>query len=169
MSITIIDIQREQVAIRRWQGAVAKATLPFERRWTFAALKRVDADIYRRLIDQRALFDKALVTGTPEDIELHGSALCRGYAKAIQVLEVAAEPDDAYLLGQDIRSGFRIAIGQQKAAAARVRELHGDMVVWITPDEAAAVLAHVEAFKPIVAMKRLFPGAEMVAVHTRSP
>jgi hypothetical protein len=31
----------------------------------------------------------------------------------------------------------------------------------------AAVLAHVEAFKPIAAIKRLFPGAEMVDVPTR--
>jgi hypothetical protein len=48
----------------------------------------------------------------------------------------------------------------------RVRELHGDMVVWITPDEVATVLANLEAFKPIAAIKRLFPGAEMVDVHT---
>ena len=106
--------------------------------------------------DQRSLFDHALVAGTAEDIQLHGAALCRGYAKAIQVLEVAAEPDDAYMLGQDMRSGFRVAIGRQKAVAQRVREVHGEKVVWITPDEVATIVANLEAFKPIAAIKRLF-------------
>jgi hypothetical protein len=169
MSITIADIQREQVAIRRWQGAVAEAALPFERRWTFAALKRVDADIYCRLIAQVGLFDRAIVTGTPEDIELHGAALCRGYAVAIQTLERAAEPDDAYMFGQDMRSGFRVAIGRQKAVAQRVREVHGETVVWIAPDEVATIVANLEAFKPVVAIKRLFPGAEMLDVHASEP
>jgi hypothetical protein len=166
---TIATIQREQAAIRQWQAAVAEAVLPFESRWTWAALKRVDAGIYRRLMDQRGFFDRALVTGTPEEIEIHGAALCRGYAVAIQTLERVAEPDDAYMLGQDMRTGFRVAIGQQKVAAQRVRELHGDVVVWITPDEVAAVIANVEAFKPIVAIKRLFPGAEMLDVHPGEP
>jgi hypothetical protein len=70
--------------------------------------------------------------------------LCRGYAIAIQPLERAAQPDDAYMLGQDSRTGIRV-----KAAAVWVRELHGDMVVWITPDEVAAALANVEAFKRV--------------------
>jgi hypothetical protein len=165
MTVTLTDIQREQGAIRRWQADVAEATLPFERRWTLAALKRVDPDIHRRLIAQRSLLDQALVTGTPEEIELHGAALCRGYAKAIQVLEVAAEPDDAYMLGQNMQSGFRVAIGRQKAVAQRAREVHGETVVWITPDEVATIVANLEVFKPIVAIKRLFPGEEMLDVH----
>jgi hypothetical protein len=117
----------------------------------------------------RSLLDQALVTGTPEEIELHGAALCRGYAKAIQVLEVAAEPDDAYMLGQDMRSGFRVAIGRRKAVAQRVREVHGETVVWITPDEVATIVANLEAIRPIAAIKRLFPGAEMLDVHAGEP
>ena len=65
---TIATIQREQAAIRQWQAAVVEAVLPFESRWTWAALKRIDAGIYRRLMDQRGFFDRALVTGTPEEI-----------------------------------------------------------------------------------------------------
>ena len=72
-------------------------------------------------------------------------------------------------LGQDPRTGFRVAVGQQKAAAERLRELHGESVVWITPDEVAVLLVHVEAFKPIAAVKRLFPGAEIVDLHTGDP
>jgi hypothetical protein len=135
-----------------------------------AGRKRVDRDLHRRLVDQRDLFDQALVTGTAEEIEVHGAALCRGYAIAIQALERAAEPDQAYMLGQDVRSGFRVAIGQQKAAAQRVRELHGaSKVVWVTPDEVAAIVANLEAFKPIAAIKRLFPGAEILDVYPGEP
>ena len=100
---------------------------------------------------------------------MHGAALCRGYAKAIQVLEVAAKPDDAYMLGQDMRSGFRVAIGRRQAVAQRVRKVHGETVVWITPDEVATIVANLEAFKPIAAIKRLFPGAEMLRVHADEP
>jgi hypothetical protein len=166
--VTAITLQ-EHRAISRWQTAVAEAALPFESRWTLAALKRTDSDIHRRLFDQRGLFDKALVIGTVEEIELHGAALCRGYAVAIQTLERAGEPDDAYMLGQDSRTSFRVAIGQQKAAVARVRELHGDTVIWITPDEVAAILANIEAFKPIATIKRLFPGAEVLDIRPGDP
>ena len=167
--LTIGTIQREQAAIRRWQGAVAEAVSPFESRWTWAALKRVDAGIHRRLFDQRGLFDQVLITGTADEIELHGAALCRGYAIAIQTLERAAEPDDAYLLGQDTRSGFFIAIGRQKAAAQRVHELHGNSVIFVTPDEVATTIASIDAFKPINAIKRLFPGAEVLDVRPHEP
>ena len=111
---TIATIQREHTVIRKWQTAVAEAALPFEARWTLAALRRVDRDLHRRLLDQRNLFDQALVTGTAQDIEVHGAALCRGYAIAIQALERVAEPDNAYMLGQDVRSGFRVAIGSRR-------------------------------------------------------
>jgi hypothetical protein len=169
VTATAATVQREQAAIRRWQAAVAEAALPFESRWTLGALRRVDRDIHRRLFEQRALFDKALITGTPEEIELHGAALCRGYGVAIQTLERAAEPDDSYMLGMDGRTGFRVAIGQQKAAAQRVRELYGESVVWITPDEVAMIMANNEAFRPIAAIKQLFPGAEILHVHPGEP
>jgi len=45
---------------------------------------------------------------------------------------------------------------------ARVRELYG--CVCITPDEVATILANLGAFKPIAAIKRLFPGAEILSV-----
>ena len=159
----------ESTAVRHWIRAVSDAAIPFESRWTWAALKRVDSDIYWRLSEQCELFDRVIDAGSIADIELHGAATCRGYTKAFQVLECAAEPDDAYQLGQDPRTGFRIAIGQQKAAAERVRELHGDPVVWITPDEVAAIFANLEAFKPVAAVKRLFPGAEILDVRPGHP
>ena len=116
--MTLTDIQREQMAIRRWQGAVAEAALPFERRRTVAALKRVDPDIHRRLIAQRSLFDQRWSPAHPKRSTTR-PALCRGGTKAIQDPEAAAEPDDGYMWGQDMRSGFRVAVGQQKAVAQR--------------------------------------------------
>jgi hypothetical protein len=163
------QIQREQAAIRQWQGAVAEAALPFESRWTFASLKRTDRDIHRRLFKQRGLFDQALVTGTAEEIEIHGAALCRGYAIAIQTLERAAESDDAYMLGQDTRTGFRVAIGQQKVAAQRVRELHGEKTVFVTPDEVAAILVGLAGFERIAAIKNKWPGAEVTDAYPGEP
>ena len=64
-----------------------------------------------------------------------------------------------------MRSGFRVAIGQHKAAAQRVRKLYGETVVWFTPDEVAAIVANLDAFKPVAMIKRLFPGAEILDVH----
>jgi hypothetical protein len=81
-------------------------------------------------------------------MEAHAAAMCRGYAKAFQVLQAAAEPDDGYQLGQDPRTGFRVAIGHQKPAAARIRELYGEAVVWITPDEVAGIVGNLELFPP---------------------
>jgi hypothetical protein len=161
--------QAESAALRYWIQAVSEAAIPFESRWTWATLKRVDSDVYCRLREQCDLFDCTVDAGSIAEIWLHGAAMCRGYAKAFQVLQHAAEPDDAYQLGQDPRTGFRVAVGQQKAAAKRVRELHGEAVVWITPDEVAALMANVEVFKPIAAVKRLFPGAEILDARSGHP
>jgi hypothetical protein len=169
MMTTIGTIRREDAAIRKCMAAVSEAATPFESRWTWGGLHRVDPDVHRRLIEQRNLLNKAMVTGTAAEIEMHGAAMCRGYAKAVQVLVQAAAPDDAYMLGQDPRSGFRVAIGEQQAAAERVRELHGQTVIWITPDEVATIVANLEAFKPIVAIKRMFPGAEILDVRPGDP
>src|SRR3974390_3510977 len=96
-------------------------------------------------------------------MEQQGAAVVRGYAEAAQALQDAGEADDAYMIGEDPRTGFRVIIGQQRAAARR--ELNGKAVIWITPGEVAAVLANLEAFKPIAAVKTLFPGAEILDVR----
>jgi len=148
---------------------VSSAACAFESRWTLAALRRVDGDLARRLFEQRGLFDQACVTGTAEEVDLQGAALCRGYAAAVQTLSQAQAPDDAYMLGADPVSGLKVAIGDQKAAAARVREIHGERVVWVTPDECASLLASVEAFKFVGAVKQFFPGAEIVDRYADQP
>jgi hypothetical protein len=155
----------ENSILRKAATAVAEAAVTFESRWTLAALKRVDADLHRRLLEQRDLYDAAMVTGSYDEIETQGAAMARGYYAVARAMEAASEADDAYMIGRDPRSGFTVAIGEQKAAADRVRQLHGATVVWTTPDEVAAIFANIEAFKPIAAIKRMFPGAEIVDVR----
>lgn len=156
-------------ACLRWRAEVSKAAAGFESRWTRLALRRVSPPIAQALFEQQALFDQSCVTGVAQDIETHGAAMCRGYAAAVSVLERASEPDDAYLLGCDHSSGLKVAVGQQKAAAERVRELHGERVVWVTPDEVAKLMASVEAFKFVGAVKQFFPMAEVIDRYPECP
>lgn len=148
--------------VRHWLTEVSAAALPFESRWTMLALKRVDPDLARRLFEQRGLFDQACVTGSVEEVETHGAAMCRGWGAAVRTLSSSQEPDDAYMLGSDPATGLKVAIGHQRAAMDRVREVHGERVVWITPDEVAKLMASVEQFKFVGAVKQLFPGAEII-------
>ena len=46
-----------------------------------------------------------------------------------------------------------------------MREIHGEKVVWVTPDECAALLAGVEVFKFVGAVRQFFPGAELINRH----
>ena len=141
---------------------VSESAKLLETRWTYAALKRRNPDVACRLHDQRNLFVEACVTGIARQITDHGEALCRGYEVAARVLEESGEPDDAYVLGTDLVTGLKIAIGQQKAALERIRQIHGEDVVWLTPDEVARMLAGIESFKFVGAVKKFFPGAEII-------
>lgn len=152
-----------------WRRQVSDAAVALECRWTMNALRRVDAELARRLHEQIGLFDQACVTGSEDEVALHGAATCRGYSAAVAALGQAGEPDDAYLIGFDSASGLRIAIGDQKAAVDRVREIHGDRVIWVTPDECARLLAGVEAFKFVGAVKQFFPGAEIIDRYPSEP
>lgn len=161
--------QRGDEAVRYWRSEVSTAALAFERRWTMAALKRVNPDLAIRLREQCLLFDRACVVGEVEEVSTQGAATCRGHAAAARVMEEANEPDCSYLIGKCPRTGFTIAIGEQKAAAERVREIHGERVVWVTPDELASIMNSIEAFKLIAAIKRLFPGAEIIERYPDEP
>jgi hypothetical protein len=144
------------------QGRASEAAALLESRWTYATLRRRTPDIARRLHEQRNLFAEACVRGRAREIVEHGEALCRGYVLAARVLEEAGEHDDAYLFGVDLVTGLKVAIGAQRAALARIRQVHGEDVVWLTPDEVARIMAGIESFKAIGAVKKMFPGAEIV-------
>lgn len=162
-----VSARSEQV-VRHWHAEVGAAARTFEARWTNLALRRVDSGLATRLFEQRGLFDQACITGTVDEVELHGAAMCRGWSAAVRAMEQADEPDDAYMLGSDPATGLKVAVGQSKASVGRVAELHGQDVVWVTPDEVAALMASVEAFKFAYAVKQHFPGAELIQRYASS-
>ena len=152
----------ESGLISSMQKRTSESAASLESRWTYSTLKRRNPDIARRLHDQRNLFVEACITGRRRDIVEHGEALCRGYALAARVLEESGEKDDAYMLGIDLVTGTKVAIGLQKAALQRIRQVHGEDVIWVTPDEVARMLAGIESFKFVGAVKKFFPGAEIL-------
>jgi len=152
-------LRRDDEVLREWFATVESAAALFESRWTRRALRRVDAALADRLREQRDLFDQAMVTGTADEIETQGAAMCRGYVAACGALERAEVPDDAYMLGGPSVTGLRVAIGVQKAAATRVAELHG--AIWMTPDEVSDIMSSAP-FNKIAAAKLVFPGIEVV-------
>lgn len=159
----------ELARIGRHHRAVCEAAAAFERRWMLISLRRVDADLAARLAEQRALTDRAFVVGLPEDVDLHAPAMVRGWNAAVRAMETAGVQDDAYLVGFDPKTGFRVAISDQKSAADRVTEVLGKNVVFVSPDEVAAILAGLEQFKTIAAIKRMFPGAEIIDRYADEP
>jgi hypothetical protein len=70
-----------------------------------------------------------------------------------------AQPDDAYVVGQDPRTGLKIAIGSRVAPATRLP----DGVVYLTADEVAMLLAEQAGFTSIAKIKMLFPGSSIEA------
>ncbi len=155
-------------AVRKWHDETAGAALAFESRWTLLGLRRVDADLAERLHKQRNSFNHACLTGTAQDIEGEGAALCRGYALAAAKMQTANADDDAYIIGRCPTTGTTVAISRNRAAVQRVRELFGDKVIWITPDEIATLMAEASQFTAVGAVKQLFPGAELTSRNARA-
>jgi hypothetical protein len=142
-----------------WQGKVSDAALPFDARWTEAALRRIDPDLHARFQRQRELFDSAVESGTVDEIAKHGAAMVRARVAVFTAMQAAAAPDDAYQIGRS-PSGLIIAIGP-RPCCARVQELYGNAVQWFSPDEIAAIIEMDARFKALADVKRVFPGAEM--------
>lgn len=165
-SVPVVSIKGQRAAAQ-WRRTVRVAARNFEARWTLATLRRVDEALWQKLILQRDIFNEKCFAGENVDIEEHGAALVRGYAVAVAVCETAEVDggpvsDDAYLIGYDVATQTKIAIGWQRAAQDRVRELYGPDVVWLTPDDVARMLAGNKAFRTMQAVNRLWPGAELL-------
>jgi hypothetical protein len=143
-----------------WQRKVSDAAMPFETRWSDAALRRVAPTLHARFRQQRNLFNAALENGTIDEIIQHGAAMVRGYVAVVAAMEAAGGADDAYHIGRG-PTGLTIAIGP-KPCCARVQELYGDTVLWFSPDEIAAIIEMDARFKALADVKRVFPGAEMI-------
>jgi hypothetical protein len=142
-----------------WQTKVSEAAVPFEARWTEAALRRIDPELHDRFRKQRELFNAALENGTIDEVVHNGAAMVRGYVAVVAAMEAAGASDDAYQIGRG-PGGLTIAIGP-KPCCARVQELYGVKVQWFSPDEIAAIIEMDARFKTLVDVKRVFPGAEM--------
>lgn len=138
----------------------------FESRWTMRALKRVDHDLCEAVEEQQSLFYEAIMLGDDPQIKEHGEAMCRGWSAAVLRMEQAKEPDDSYVVGICSTTGLKVAVGVQRAAIARVREIHGERVVWLHPDEVAAMFVGLQS---VAAVKGLWPGAEITRVVERYP
>lgn len=148
--------------LKKWRSIVNQVAMEFEARWTVMGLRNVNRDLAVDLVEQQNLFSEACVTGEPRDIVMHGEAMVRGFLAATTVMEGAGVPDDSYLLGTCPTTGFKVAIGNNKGSVERVRNLHGEDVVWLSPDEVATLMASSQAFMTVAAIKKKFPGAEVV-------
>lgn len=138
------------------------AAAMFESRWTMRALRRVDVELCQAVEEQSGLFHEAILTGEDDQIREHGEAMCRGWQAAVVRMEQAGEPDDCYQIGFDPGSGMTVAIAAQRSASARVRDLHGDRVIFVTPDEVAAMFAGMQT---VAKVKALWPGAEITRIE----
>jgi hypothetical protein len=138
---------------------ITDAATAFEKRWTLAALRRVNPDIAGRLGKQIDLWHAAVKLNDVGAIEKQGEAMVRGYRKAAEVLTDAQEPDDAYLVGQG-STGLRLVIGHSPAQADAEPG-----AIFFTPDELAELLPTFggEAFQALLKIKRAFPGALALA------
>lgn len=154
---------------QKYAREVAAGAALFESRWTMLALQRLDPGLAEALADQAARYHEAQFMGEARDIAVEGAALVRGYHAAASAMERAQVSDDAYVIGRCPKTGTVVAIGQQKHAIERVRTLYGEDVVWITPDEVASLFGAVEDLKAISAIKRRFPGAEVIHRYAGEP
>ena len=156
-------------AVRDQLVATSSARGAFEARWTMRRLQSVDPTLQGRLVEQIDIFERALFDGDLDAVTAQGEATCRGWKAATRAMEAARQEDDAYLIGCDPRTGSRVAIGEAAQGAERVRQVHGDQVVWLTPDEVATLFSATEGMKSIVAIKQIMPGAEVVDRRPADP
>lgn len=126
------------------------------------ALRRVDAELHARLVEQCQLWHEAQIVGDEAEVERQGEAMCRGWVAAVARMEREGEPDDAYILGQ--HGNLLVAIGERKAAHEVVRD--GRQAVWLTPDAVAKMAAGLQT---LGTLRELWPDVEVVRVVERYP
>lgn len=148
---------------------VTAASSAFEARWTMLALKRVDRDLHDALREQQALYYEAHMHGTPTDIGTQGQALARGYAAAVHAMEQSGHHNDAYLVGR--HNGVVVVISDQKAVQGRLADIAstGERAILISPDEVALLMGSIEGLSTLAAIKKLFPGAEVIDRYPDEP
>lgn len=144
--------------VETMMNRTSEAAKAFESRWTIRALRRVNSELGEALQDQIDLFNEALIKGSMGEVRDQGEALIRGYAVCAKAMDDAGEPDDAYMIGKDPDTGLTVAIGENRLCVDRVRDVYGEKVVWVVPDEIASIMAGMQT---VARVKQLWPGAEI--------
>jgi hypothetical protein len=142
----------------------AHAAAAFECRWLMSSLARVDPELHGDLLEQRSFWAQARVAGDAQEVIEQGEAMIRGWQAAVARMLQAGAPDDAYVLGQ--HGSMTVAVGAARNGHARVCELGGQRVVWLTPDEVAQLYAGLQMIGKI---QELWPDAKVVRVVEKYP
>lgn len=160
-------VMRDGAALSLVEQMIRKessAAAAFESRWTMRALKRVDKELCQAVEEQQQLFHEALLKGEDAEIQEHGEAMCRGWVAAVRRMEQEQEPDDAVMIGRDVKTGLVVAVGESKSCVARVREIHGERAIFLTPDEIASMFVGLQG---VAKVKSLWPDAEVVGARNK--
>ena len=140
---------------------VSEVAKLFEGRWMLHSLKRIDAALWERFCCQKSDYEAALVQGDADEVEDEAAAMIRGWQAVTARMIDANEPDDAYQLGVDPKTGTRVVIGWSPHSQAVV----GDGAVWLSPHEVAALFGGLERIAAVRAVKAAFPGDEITKVN----
>jgi hypothetical protein len=88
--VGLTNIHRIDMAIESWMEKVRFAALKFEQRFMYLTLDRVDEALARTLQTERDDFDRAVMTGSFEEINRLGESVCRSFEKATKAMEQEA-------------------------------------------------------------------------------
>ena len=116
-----------------YREVVLKASMAFEAQWTWRALRAVDPDLARRLREQIEIFDEACVTGTPREIVEHGQATARGYAAAVQAMDLHKVRIEAVALakqGPNLQDLVAKHGGYDKITEPAWEQFEREKIVW---------------------------------------
>jgi hypothetical protein len=148
-----------EATVAKALGMVGDAERAFTSRWNVSTLRRIDPGLHDRLQEQRDLFNQAIFNGTGPDVDEQAAATVRGWRAACQRMEQPLQPDDAYLVGHNLDTFTRVVIGHHKGSAARQQFQDGHTVIFITPDEVAAMFGAMSTLRTV---KELFPDSEIL-------
>ena len=140
------------------------AAASFGCRWLMTSLARVDPELHGDLVEQQSFWHQARLAGDEQEVIEQGEAMIRGWQAAVARMTKAGALDDAYALGQC--GAVTVAIGLGGCGCSRAREVGGQRVVWLTPDEVAQLYAGLQMIGKV---QELWPDAKVVQVVEKYP